>query len=254
MFNPLDLSNKPILVTGASSGIGRATAIVLSKLGAKLILTGRRVEELQKTRALLDNYSIHTISPFDLLNLDEIVPWLTGLTKEAEVRLSGVVHAAGVSSNNTVRSLSKKSLDRVFLPNLYSTLMLLRAASSKGVVDELGCSFVIVSSTAALVGEPGMVPYSASKSALTLVAKSAAKELAAKRIRVNCVAPGYVNTPMFQAAAEVLPGEKMRAMLDQHLLGLLEPEEVAVAIAYLLSDYAARVTGTSLVIDSGYSS
>jgi len=253
MFNPLDLSGKLILVTGASSGIGRATAVILSKLGARIILNGRNEEALRETIAKMENGSSHILAPFDLTQLEEIGPWMLDLTAQAGRKISGVVHSAGISHTDSIRSVSKAALDRVFIPNLYAAILLLRAASAKAVAEERGVSFVMLSSVAAFIGQPVLGPYSASKGALTSLCRSAAKELAPKRIRVNCVAPGYVETPMYEAAGDRLSSESMKTLVSQHYLGLIQPEEIGVAIAYLLSDAAAKVTGTTLVIDSGFS-
>jgi NAD(P)-dependent dehydrogenase (short-subunit alcohol dehydrogenase family) len=105
---------------------------------------------------------------------------------------------------------------------------------------------------AGVAGTPGLATYSASKGAIHALVRSAAQELGGKRIRVNCVAPGYVETPMLEGARDSLPGDFQR-LADRHYLGFARAEEIAVAIAYLLSDAARVVTGTSLVIDGGYS-
>ncbi len=254
MFNPLDLSGKLILVTGASSGIGRATAVSISKLGAHAIISGRREKELDQTLDLMENRSVHQVSVFDLTRLDDIVPWVKDLCVKAGAKLSGIVHSAGISNTEPFGVLSKSTLDRTFVPNLYSALLLVKAAASKQVLDERGCSVVLLSSVAALVGQPGLATYGASKAALHAVCRAAAKELAPKRIRVNCIAPGYVDTPMFTSSMEYLPDHSVQALIAQHHLGLIQPDEVGVAAAYLLSDAAAKITGTTLVIDSGFSS
>jgi NAD(P)-dependent dehydrogenase (short-subunit alcohol dehydrogenase family) len=252
MYNPLDLRGKLILVTGASSGIGRATSVMLSKLGARVILCGRRVDQLAETLRLMENQSTHSITNFDLGNIDAIVPWVKESMTTAGGKLAGLVHSAGVSSIAPIRQISKSSIERCLMPNLFAALMLVRAASAKDVVDDHGSSIVLISSVAALRAEPGLVSYGASKAALHSVCKTAAKELAPKKVRVNCIVPGYVNTPLFKASVETLPQQSVDQLLGRHFLGLIEPEEVAVAISFLLSDAARKITGTELVIDSGY--
>ena len=163
MFNPLDLTGKLILVTGASSGIGRATAVVLSRLGAQVILNGRNSEALQVTVSEMENSSSHIVAPFDLTQLDQIVTWVRDLALQANRKISGVVHSAGISSTDSIRTISKATLDRVLIPNLYAAILLLRAVSSKAVADERGVSFVMLLSVAAFVGQPGLGPYSASR-------------------------------------------------------------------------------------------
>lgn len=249
-YNPLDLGGRVVLVTGASSGIGRATAAVLSRLGARVVLSGRRVDALDETRAALERPEAHAVEPFDLADLDDIPAWVRGVRERAGAPLHGVVHAAGLGGTSPIRALSRRAIDAILVPNFHAALMLLRGASAKGVPPEAGASFVIISSAAAMVATKGLVVYAGSKGALHAVVKSAAQELADKRIRVNCVAPAYVATPMLEQAQSELPGRFTH--LDKQFLGVIEPEEVGVAVAYLLSDAARTITGTVLTIDSGY--
>jgi NAD(P)-dependent dehydrogenase (short-subunit alcohol dehydrogenase family) len=114
-------------------------------------------------------------------------------------------------------------------------------------------SVVLLSSVASISGSPGLVAYAGTKGALNAIVRSAAKELGPKSIRVNAIAPGYVQTPMYDEMKATTPGEVIRKLEEQHFLGIPKPEEVAVMAAYLLSDAARVVTGTMLVIDGGYS-
>jgi len=164
--------------------------------------------------------------------------------------LHGVVHSAGLGGTSPIRALSRKAIDSILVPNLHAALMLLRGSTAKGVISEHGGSFVVISSAAAMVATKGLVVYAGSKGALHAVVKSAAQELADKRVRVNCVAPAYVDTPMLEQAKTELPGHF--GHLDKQFLGLIAPEDVGTAVAYLLCDAAKAVTGTVLVIDSGY--
>jgi NAD(P)-dependent dehydrogenase (short-subunit alcohol dehydrogenase family) len=248
--NPLDLSGKLVLVTGASSGIGRATAVLLSRLGARVALGGRRVEALEETRAALEGEG-HLAAAFDLADVDAIPAWVKRLAGEAGTPFAGLVHSAGVSRSTPIRVVNRANIDDILVPNLHATLALLRGVSAKGVGAE-GCSIVLMSSVAGVAGTPGLVTYSASKGAIHALVRSAAQELGGKRMRVNCVAPGYVLTPMLEGAKESLPGN-FQALADRHFLGFARPEDVAVSIAYLLSDAARTITGTSIVIDGGYS-
>lgn len=138
----------------------------------------------------------------------------------------------------------------MMLGNVHATLMLLRAVSAKNVAAASGSSIVLISSAAALVASPGMATYAGSKAAVHAIARSAAKELAAKRIRVNCIAPAYVNTPMYDQAANAVV--KFEQIAQQQFLGIIEPEEVAFMAAYLLSNAARSITGSQFVLDGGF--
>jgi NAD(P)-dependent dehydrogenase (short-subunit alcohol dehydrogenase family) len=250
MYNPLDQSGKLILVTGASSGIGRATAIVLSRLGARLILAGRRADALEETRAATENCAIHLCSTFDLANLNEIPNWVAEAVGTAGAPLDGTVHCAGVASNLPLKATSAGNIDSIMVPNLHAPLMLLRAVSARSVVPAAGASVVLISSAAALVALPGLATYSASKAALNTVVRCAAKELAPKRIRVNCIAPGYVRTPMLDHAVDSLTD--LEQIKKAQILGLIEPDEIATMAAYLLSGAARSITGSQFVVDGGF--
>ena len=245
--NPLDLAGKHVLVTGASSGIGRATAVLLGDLGARLTLVGRRAAALDETRSATACPDAHTTLVLDLADYDAVVAAARGWPATIGP-LDGLVHSAGVGGAGALRTLSRKTIDEVAGPNMYAALALLRAVASKGVAAD-GSSVVLLSSAAALSGSAGLVAYSATKGAIQAIVRSAAAELKARRIRVNAVAPGYVATPMMEQSRQTLLG--FAAVEARQFLGVLEPTEVAAAIAYLLCDAARRVTGTTLVIDGG---
>jgi NAD(P)-dependent dehydrogenase (short-subunit alcohol dehydrogenase family) len=251
MFNPLDLSGKLILVTGASSGIGRATAITLSRLGASVILSGRREEELRVTLEMADKASRIYIDPFDLSDTDAIPSWMNRLCMKYDSSLQGIVHAAGFGVTFPIRASNRKKIDEVMSVNVYASIGLLHGISMKAIGGENGCSVVFISSVAGFAGAAGKTVYCGSKAALHIIAKSAAIELALKRIRVNCIAPGWVDTPMLQKALCELP-EGVKDLQNRQVLGLIPPEEVGIAAAYLISDAARHITGTTLVLDGGY--
>lgn len=252
MYNPMDLTGKLILCTGASSGIGRGSAVLLSRLGARVILTGRRMEALLETQALMENQEYHVAAPFDLNDTESIPRWIRDVVGQSGGSLDGLVHSAGVFGRFPLRALNDRALFEVLRLNLGAAVALLKGASARGVVSEGGASFVLVSSVAGLAGEASLVAYSASKGALISAARSAALELAPKRIRVNCVAPGMVETPMLRTQRETLPPENFEQLVRSYPLGLGTVEDVAHSIAYLLSDASRWVTGTTLVVDGGY--
>lgn len=253
VFNPLALSDKLILVTGASSGIGRAAARVLGRLGARVILSGRDEKRLQEAADEIGAAAWCAIEPFDLSDVDAIPAWVRDVVSKHGGNLYGLVHCAGVNKLGVIRSLKRESIEEVMIPNLYSSMLLVRACSARDVADPAGSAMVFISSIAALTGQPGMSVYGASKAALISFVQAAAQELAARRIRLNCIAPAYVDTPMLNVQRRFTPPEAFEANLKRQALGLIDPEEVGVAAAFLLSPAAAHITGSTLVIGGGYS-
>ncbi len=247
--NPMTLGGRYVMITGASSGIGRETAILLSTLEARVVLVGRRQEQLQETLSQLHGTG-HLVQPFDLSATDKIVGWMKEVAAQTGP-LSGVVHAAGKQLTVPVRVLSPTALDDLLRTNLQSALMLTRGFCQRGCKAPEG-SIVFVSSVMGMVGKPALAAYSASKAALVGMVRSLALELATERVRVNCVAPGFVQTEMLQTVRETLSAEDYGALERSHPLGFGTPRDVAWAVAFLLAETSRWITGTTLVVDGGY--
>lgn len=249
MLNPMDLSGCTILVTGASSGIGRETAVLLSRLQARVVLVARDQERLAQTAALLEGGG-HRIEPFDLTTTDEIPRWLKHITAVAGP-LHGLVHSAGMQSTRPVRMISRQHFEEVMGINVQVAISLSGAFRQKGVYAR-GGSIVFLSSVVALVGAVGIAAYAASKGALTALTKSLALEFVRDSIRVNCVAPAYVQTEMADRFRTSLTTEQVAQIAARHPLGIGTPLDVAYAIAFLLAETGRWITGTTLVVDGGY--
>jgi len=251
LLNPLDLNGRTVLVTGASSGIGREVAILLSQLNARVVLTGRNEQRLEETHASLTGEG-HRAIMFDLSQTDDIPKWIQTLVSDTGP-LYGIVHAAGKQSAIPIRFANEKRVDDLVRTNLYSAIMLARGFAQKGCHTAEGGSVVFVSSVMAFTGKPAISVYGATKGALTAFVKSLAVELAPERIRVNCLAPGFVQTEMLDQLRDLLTEEQMQALEAAHPLGFGTPRDVAHAAAFLLADTGRWVTGSTLVLDGGYS-
>lgn len=250
MKNPMDMTGKHVLVTGAGSGIGRATAVLLSELGASVVIVGRDIEKLKVTSTALANPQF-AIEPFDLSNSDGIVDWMRSIATQ-HGRFDGLVHCAGIQTFNPLRSMTPKALDRLLRVNTISSAMLIKA------MQYLDCgadkaSIVMVASTAAILATPANGPYGASKAAVMALVRTFALELVERGIRLNAVAPALVETEMVQHNRELMTAEAFQGMVDKHPMGIGRPQDVANAMVFLLSDAARWITGTTLVIDGGVS-
>ncbi len=244
----MDLTGRSILVTGASSGIGRETSILLSQLGAKVILVGRNIERLEKTLSCLEIGS-HQIERFDLRQVDEIPIWLKEITTKLEP-IDGLVHSAGIAPTMPIRFTTAKHLNNTLTTNLSSSIFLAKALRQKGC-HKLPSSLVFLSSAAGLVGIESLAEYSATKGALISMARSLAVELVKDGIRVNCVAPGFVKSEMSEQYQEISSPERFAKMEASHLLGMGTTRDIAHAIAFLLADTGKWITGTTLSVDGG---
>lgn len=250
MLNPMDLSGRTVLVTGASSGIGNSTATQLSHLGANVILVARNGEKLRETLSLMAGGD-HKMVPFDLTQIGNIEGLVKDIVNDSGA-LDGLVHCAGIAPMRPLQLTTHDYLQQVMLVNFYAFIELVRVVSKRKHYNE-GASFIGISSVMSRQGEKACVAYCASKGALDSAIRPLAQELAAKKIRVNTVVPSFIKTDMYAQYAESAgEADLENTIISRQYLGLGEPIDVANAIAYLLSDASKFITGTSLVVDGGY--
>lgn len=247
-MNPFSLNGKKILVTGASSGIGRGIAISCAQMGATLILNGRNEARLQETLHLLEGEG-HTIIVSDL-STQEGIDHLADTLPE----IQGWVNSAGIPKVSPIKYFTREDVEEILNVNAISSMLLLSKLLKKKKIKR-GASVVLISAvTGAFVGSKGDTSYCASKGAVNGFMKGAALELAPQGIRVNSINPGLVPTNILNLANE-LAGEEHHTeiMMDRYPLNRLgTPEDIGNGAVYLLSDASAWVTGTNLVIDGGY--
>lgn len=244
MYNPFSLSGKTVLVTGASSGIGRATAIECAKMGAVCIITGRNIERLQETFESLEGEG-HSQFTADLCKQDDIETLVAQLPP-----LDGAVLCAGVGLTVPVQFASRDKFDKIFNTNFFSQAELIRLLYKKKVLKS-GASVVVIASIGGITSfNYGNSIYGASKAALNSFMKFCACEFANRKIRVNSICPGMVETPLISGGA--ITEEQHEKYREKYLLKRFgTPQEVAFGAIYLLSDASAWITGSSLYIDGG---
>ena len=247
--NPMSLAGRRVLVTGASSGIGRATAVLAAALGARVVLTGRREDELSRTREAMACPDGHLVVVGDLKDaafVDELAARAV-----ADGKLDGFVHAAGVCPVVPIGVVGPAMLADAMAVGYGAFILLMRRLSRKGFSND-GFSAVAVSSVSASAGWPGGSLYAGGKGALDAAVRALAVELAPRRIRVNAVCPSHIRTPLFEKLTAGADESAKAALIAKQPLGLGEPEQVASAACFLLSGAASFVTGACLPVDGGY--
>ena len=240
------LEGKRVLVTGASSGIGRATAIAAAELGARVVLTARRADELEATRRQCpgDGHRVVTGDLCDSLFLRKLL--------EEAAPLDGLAHVAGACPIEPVPGFDMTRAEAAMRVNCFAFVELMKLLS-RTTFRAATFSAVAVSSVSAVVGWSGGTVYCATKGALSASVRALATELAPRGIRVNAVCPSNVRTPMFEAGAgRMLDDAARAALLKRQPLGIGTPEQIAWPICFLLSDAASFVTGVNLPVDGGY--
>lgn len=243
-YNPFSLSGKTVLITGASSGIGKATAIECSRLGATCIITGRNLSRLSETFSNLEGNG-HTMIAADLSNPDEIDKLNSQISS-----VDCLVNNAGITKPLPLNFITKEKIDELFSINIDGPILLFAKLLKAKKINKGGSVVFTSSINGVLGGGKAESLYAATKAGLSGFVKVASLELASKRIRVNAVCPGMIETRIL-SDGKITP-EQLSENARNYPLGRYgKPEEVAWGIIYLLSDAASFVTGTNLVIDGG---
>ena len=245
-FNPFSLAGKTILVTGAASGMGKATALACAQMGASVIVADINAAGLAATMTELDGSGHRSFT----INLADEGTWDNLLMDD--LVLDGFASCAGIADMNPFAFISKAEFDRVFGVNFYGPVLLVKALLKKQRLNK-GASVVFVSSIdGPRIVHPGNSVYSASKNALVGMSRNMAVDLAPKKIRVNCILPGTTDTPLIRTS-NVTEEELLENTKKFPLKRFGTPEDMAYATIFLLSDASSFITGTELVVDGGYS-
>jgi len=247
-FNPFSLEGKTILVTGASSGIGRGIAIECSKMGAKMVITGRNEKRLTETLSMLEGER-HQYIQSDL-SVQEGIDYLV----ERCPGINGCVHSAGIPKICGVKHIDRSLLEEIVNTNELAPILLTSALLRKKILQKKSSIVFIASMSGVYIANTGEAPYDATKGALAGFTKSAAYELATQGTRVNTICPGLVPTSILTLSNEMFSEEQLKeTMYGKYPLKRVgTPEDIANGAIYLLSDASSWVTGINLLIDGGY--
>ncbi len=250
MNNLIDLSDKRILIVGASSGIGKQTAITLSQVGAKLSLVARNEEKLQMTMGELEGES-HDYYISDVSNVNAIESLIKDVVT-INGPLDGLVYAAGVGTALPLMQSKPEKVQDTFKVNFFGFFEVIRQVARKTRFNP-GMRIVGVSSCASLRGDKSKAIYSSSKAAMDSAVRCMAKELAEKGICINTVAPSMTATDLYDCYVEKYgeDSETNKELLTRQYLGIAQPQDIANAIAFLISPAARFITGITMPVDGG---
>jgi NAD(P)-dependent dehydrogenase (short-subunit alcohol dehydrogenase family) len=244
-MNAFDLKGKTVLVTGASSGLGKQTAITASEYGARVIVTARNAARLEET--------------YRSLNGEGHMQFLADLTIQADIdrlvaglpMLDGLVHSTGISEITPARFITEEIISRTFRISFDASVLLTAGILGKKKLTKGNSSIVFISSISTRYPFVGGAMYISAKAALEAYARVLALELASRGTRVNCIAPAFVHTPMLDETAENFSREAVDKIEQRQLLGLGDPVDVANTIVFYLSDASKWVSATNLILGGG---
>lgn len=248
-FNPFCLKGKRIIVTGASSGIGRRCAIDISRMGAHVVMVARNEGRLSESYASLAGAGHKSIIA-DITDFESIPSIVDSVVADGG-KVDGLVNCAGISTTLPLKLMDTGKLDEFFRTNVYGAVELSKEVTKVKHMNS-GGSVIFLSSIMGCVGESGKSLYSMTKGALIAAARSLACEYARRRIRFNCISPGAILTPINEKLPHMVDPEQRKLLEDKHLLGLGQTSDISNACIYLLSDASRWITGQNLIVDGGY--
>ena len=244
MYNPFSLEGKNILVTGASSGIGRGICIDTSKMGATVHLMARNEQRLAETLSQMEGEG-HQMHQVDLCDKDALTELVDSLPP-----LDGVVLCAGIIKTMPVKNISEDALEEIFNTNIMADIRMVSRMLKKKKLNK-GASAIFISSVSTFNVKVGNSLYSATKGAVNSFAKAMALEVSKQNMRVNCIQPGFVPSSILSSGA-IEEDAFLKFYAERHPLGFGTPTDIANTCIYLLSDAARWVTGSIFTIDGGY--
>ncbi|MFL9483119.1 SDR family NAD(P)-dependent oxidoreductase [Chitinophagaceae bacterium LWZ2-11] len=249
MSNQFNLTGKTVLITGGGTGLGLAITKGVVEAGGKAVIVGRREDVLQQASAELGDRVSYKV--FDLSLLEGIPAFVTGL-EESFGPIDILVNNAGINMKKEILDVTDEDFRKIIQTNQESVFALTREVARKMVPRKKG-NIVFISSMAAKYGIPKVIAYTASKSAIEGMTKALAVDLSPLGIRVNCVAPGFIETEMSAKALNNDPERKNKVLSRTPMGHLGKPDDVASAVVFLASDAAKYITGVSLPVDGGNS-
>ena len=245
-----DFADRWVVVSGASSGIGRAIALHLAAAGARVVLIGRNEERLRETALLAGSVGRTRVLPLDLAQVDLIAARF-GAMQGTLGPIYGLVHAAGLALTLPLGALKPDRSRSLLDVNFLAGLELCRAVTRRDVMPGEG-SLLWIASVYGRIGAPGQIAYCATKGAVLAAMRAMALELAPRRIRVNALSPGYVKTAMTESSSSRMSEAQWQEIVSRHPLGAGSVDDVAQSATHLLDPRNRWTTGTDLVVDGGY--
>lgn len=250
MDDLLNIRDRRFLITGAASGIGKATTQILANLGAELILVDYNEEGLHQFIKQQSSDKLHPLV-LDLSEPEQIRPAIENAVKKYG-KLNGMAHIAGIPYITPLKAIQREKADKLYRVNQYAAVELIKTFASNKIHSNDGGSAVLISSVYVVVGSAANVAYAMTKAAIIGITKALSIELAPKRIRVNCIAPGFIKTKMMEENSFRFDDEYMQRLNNLHPLGLGEAEDIANGVVFLLSDMSKWMTGAVMNIDGGF--